>query len=119
MATQFTQHCPDTIDDAVNILFADLTPDETKLIEEADAGMAMFHHSFGRAMRNGWQLWLPECPLHQWFKREYGLEHADDMSGMILKALRCRVVGAAFDGAKQAKIYHDHWEKMRSNGLND
>lgn len=113
MATNFREHCPDTLQEAVAILYADLTPDEARLIEQSDPDMAMFHHTFGRAMRNGWKLWLAESPLHQFFKREYELEHADDMSGMILKALRCRVTGDFFDSFKQANAYHDHWAEMR------
>lgn len=43
----------------------------------------MLHHSTGRWIRNNWGLWKGSA-LKTWFE-EQGVEHADDMSGMILR----------------------------------
>jgi len=63
------------LDKDAQILFASVT--------EA-AGMICFHSNLGRHIRNEWGLW-EESSLAQ-LLNNYGLTHADDMSGAILSA---------------------------------
>jgi hypothetical protein len=45
------------------------------------------HHRTGRFIRNTLKLWEKDSVLSAFFRREYSLWHADDMSHMILVAL--------------------------------
>ena len=64
---------------------------------------------FGMAIRNSWGLWEPESHLVQWFKTNYKIAHADDISGIILKSFWAEVRGESFDAQAEADRYREHW----------
>lgn len=41
------------------------------------------HDNIGRSIRNAWGLWEEESQLRNYFKENYGIDHADDISGVI------------------------------------
>lgn len=45
------------------------------------------HFGFGTTLRNKWSLWDKETKLVKWFESEYGINHADDISSVILDSL--------------------------------
>jgi len=71
---------------------------------------ATIHMFSGMGIRNGWGLWLGS-PLAIWFYENYGIAHADDMSGIIFTCLHRECNGVDWDVKGQACHYIDHWEK--------
>jgi hypothetical protein len=114
MPITFSEHKPQTLDEAVEVLTRDLLPEEIEDIMQHDP--AAFHHTVGRKMRNEWKLWQEDSPLALYFASAYHLTHADDMSGMILGAMFAKVRGEEFDPMEQAQIYHAHWAKYPPEG---
>jgi hypothetical protein len=86
---------PKTLDEAVDILMSmeKLTPDNLDT----------------RSLRNGWKLWAGS-ELAQWFYC-HKIYHADDMSGIVQDAFRCRLKGETLDLNKEIERYHNHWKK--------
>lgn len=110
MPVNFDDHAPATLEDAVSIILSGLTDDERDLVRNDHP---YIHMGFGRHMRNGWGLWNGSA-LRDHFLEVYGLGHADDMSGMILAAVRASVRGETFRPDKKARYYRDFW---RSRGV--
>lgn len=115
MPVRFEDHQPETLDEAVAILIDNMSDDERKYIREN--GIDGLHHFFGRAMRNGWGLWNPKTPLVLFFRNEYGIGHADDMSGMILDGMNARVTGKEFSPAVEAIKYREYWRKQNCDPM--
>lgn len=111
---------PETLDDAVGILFSVWQNDTPESDREAmfalqeHAFMAETHHTIGRTIRNSW-LWKDEW-LRAWFMAR-GLGHADDMSSIILTAFWRKLHGVSFDLEKEIKHYEDFWWKQGINPL--
>jgi hypothetical protein len=102
---QFT-NVPKTLDEAINLIVADLRPEDVEYIKREGASCA--HHGFGTAMRNGWGLW-EDNELTRHFRDSYGLGHADDMSGLILSGVEAKVKGIKFDLDGEIARYKKHW----------
>lgn len=67
------------------------------------------HHSLGRTIRNDWNLWKYSL-LSEWFN-DLGIEHADDMSGIILTSY-CRYLNdKPIELEEQIKEYLEYWQK--------
>lgn len=45
--------------------------------------IAMYHHNFGRWLRNELHLW-ERTAIVRYFDKEYGISHADDISSLII-----------------------------------
>lgn len=69
---------------------------------------ACFHHTLGRSLRNGWNLWDESAPLHKYFLNS-GIFHADDMSGIIIDSYHRYLNGKDIDLDGQIKFYKDFW----------
>lgn len=106
---EFHKHHPKTLEEAVQLIVADLSPEDRAFI--ATEGVAGAHHGYGMAMRNGWGLWH-DSELAQHFKTTYGLGHADDMSGLILSSVEAQVNGTTFDIQAAVDRYKQHWRKL-------
>lgn len=79
-----SEHSPKTMEEAVNLIYENLTTAEKEFIIEHEG--AHIHHGFGTAIRNAW-LWKQQHPLSTHFRERYGLGHADDMSGLIIEGV--------------------------------
>lgn len=72
-------------------------------------GPEYFHMTTGMAIRNAFGLWDPESPLVLSAKATYGVDHADDISGLILLGLYGEVSGEPVDLDAEAADYRAHW----------
>lgn len=115
------QTIPETLEAAIDSLYASLSEDEKTHIRTADSAPGQHHMFGGMAMRNTWNLWgaRPEAStvLCDHFKSRFGLGCADDMSGMILKGLWDKVCGEAYDPNVDAAHYHEFWRRQGLDAL--
>jgi hypothetical protein len=101
---------PANLDDAIQIIYDGLTPQDIADIKEFDSGAS--HFGFGMYLRNNWSLWVRDTVLVRWFAENYKIVHADDISGIVLSGVWAKVRGDAFEPQKIAESFHAHWERM-------
>ena len=92
--------------------------DSTKLkvkqsTEDEFTGRA--HHGFGMWMRNNWQLW-GGSRLSKYFN-EMGINHPDDMSGIILDSYHRHLNNKEIKLDEQIQYYKDYWAKAKADDL--
>lgn len=102
---------PSSLDEAVKCLLDQITSEDIKFIK-TNSTPYWIHFSFGRRMRNDWSLWDRETVLVKWFEKEFGITHADDISGMITDALWKEIRGEPRRDSENAKKYLEYWKKM-------
>lgn len=73
--------------------------------------MVLYHHGFGTWLRNRWGLWKGSR-LSKWFN-DRGIQHPDDMSGIILRSFWRHLNGKPIKLDDQIKHYQDYWKKVR------
>lgn len=88
----------------------------------------MTHFSMGMWMRNNWHLWWsPELAsrfvdkgypqekpaLVKYFNEVLNIDHADDMSGIIIQSYHRHLNGKELNLEAQVKRYHNHWKKVK------
>ena len=56
--------------------------DKATVIDTAEDDLIQFHNSWGRSIRNGYNLWHDKALV-----KELGTEHPDDASMVIIKAV--------------------------------
>lgn len=105
----FENYNPQNFEEAVDILFSTLDEDDASYIRES--GTSGLHLWFGMAMRNAWGLWH-NSDLAVSMKDQFGLKHADDLSGLILAGLEQRVNGEPLDVSEEVEHYKKHWINM-------
>jgi len=101
---------PETLEEAVNILFEKNMEQLGKLAKE---DMAKYHFSTGMNIRNAWGLWDKDSVLHKHFKERFGLWHADDMSGLIFHCFHRAINSRPWGADEQALHYHEYWKNMK------
>jgi len=74
------------------------------------------HMGFGMWMRNNWRLW-GGSRLSKHFN-ELGINHPDDMSGIILVSYHRHLNNIEIKLEEQIKYYQDYWEKSKKAELN-
>lgn len=113
-------HVPSTFEAAVEAIASKLHEHERKFVLRAPSSQdaaVQTHHAFGRWLRNNWSLWdsygaEEPIPLVQDIKARFGgIEHPDDVSGLVLAAVVARVRSEDFDPAIHARRYVEHWER--------
>lgn len=69
-------------------------------------------HFAGMGLRNGLGLWEREQPLVQWF-RSHGLWHADDFSGILIRALwlKLQTPPQEISMAEERAYYTAYWAR--------
>lgn len=106
---------PETFYEAVNLL-DDLIDDEEdrKLFRETSVSEveARYHHTLGRYLRNEWRLWEDGTPLRTWFL-SMDVEHADDMSGMLISAWWHQLNGMEFDLIGRIELAKAYWRAVK------
>jgi len=75
-----------------------------------DEAVIKSHHGLGGWIRNNWELWVEESPLHTYFKK-LGLHHADDMSSVILTSYHRKINNKELELDSQIKEYIEYWDK--------
>jgi hypothetical protein len=75
---------PATLDEAVALFIEGLSIEDVADITNPKTDAIHAHFTWGMMLRNEWELWNKENRIVMWFKENYGLDHADDISGLIL-----------------------------------
>jgi hypothetical protein len=99
---------PRDLDSAINLLVNDLKEEDREFIKNNES--ISLHHGLGRSIRNAWNLWDKETHLVQWFIKNLGICHADDISGIIFTGVWQKVLNQYFDPLKEVERYHRHWK---------
>jgi len=106
---------PKTLEEAMDavIMALDSTLEhDRKYLMEAGSShdfAAILHHSFGRFMRNRWQLWDNESALYKDINGRFGLTHGDDLSGIILQCTWDKIKGNRHQPQVYADSYKSYW----------
>ena len=90
--------------------------DRQMFIEEDKTGEDMtirFHSGLGRWIRNNWGLWAQSGPLYEQMKT-LGLEHPDDMSGVILTSYWRSLHGRPLGIKQQVEKHQAYWKRIRT-----
>ncbi len=74
------------------------------------------HMSYGRFLRNKWNLW-GDCELKRDAIENYGIAHADDISGLILDWVFAKVKNQVFDPQVVCERFHKHWANFGMTSL--
>ena len=72
---------PINLEEALTLLKEALTNAEKAETKKTFA--TQLHFSLGMYLRNEWSLWDKDSILMRWFKKNYGIDHPDDVSGLI------------------------------------
>jgi hypothetical protein len=84
-----------------------LTDEDKKWLASTESG-GQAHFSLGMWIRNNWRLWEKTSPLVDFFK-QYGIWHADDMSGIILCSYVRMLRNEEVKFEEQVQKYKDYW----------
>lgn len=74
---------PVTLDEAVMLVRKALSPEDVRSMIKAKC-IDQFERTLGEQIRNDWSLWDADSRLRNWFRTKFELNHADDVSGLIL-----------------------------------
>lgn len=75
--------------------------------------MSQYHHIFGMWLRNNWGLWSGSV-LAEYFN-SIGIQHPDDMSGIILTSYWRWKHNQPFDLDEQVDMYKQFWINAANN----
>lgn len=110
---------PSNLDDAVIELRQKLISINIKELQDPAFCPEQWHFTIGTAIRNQWKLWDKNTPLVKWFKSKYDIDHADDISKLILNCL----YRDANDKPRRTKDYAlkciNHWKLMEFNDISN
>lgn len=79
--------------------------------ESGEGDVFQFHSGLGRWIRNHWGLWKQEGPLYEQLK-VLGLEHADDMSSLILTSFWRSLHGRPLGVKQQVEKHQAYWKRV-------
>ncbi len=103
---------PANLDESVNVLNQSLTEQEKSLIKEMSH--VNLHLTVGQLIRNQWSLWDKDTILVKWFHNKYGIDHADDVSAVIMDCLVCDLNNTPRRADKLASDFKEHWETHKN-----
>jgi len=78
--------------------------------EFKESDPSKYHHVMGQQIRNSWGFWTKEGPLYKQML-ELGLEHPDDMSGLVLQTLHNKLNGKPLNIINQVAEYVAFWKE--------
>ena len=105
---------PINLDEALKTLKEGLTPEDITEIKNPIFDAPRVHFTVGMMLRNEWSLWDKDSILVRWFKENYGIDFADDLSGLILDCLVRDIQGLPRRDKELAKRYIQHWKDMQN-----
>jgi hypothetical protein len=97
-------------------------PDAHKLVNGYDTESDFTgyeHHGIGRYLRNQLKLWEKGSHLYNFFLNTYGIDHPDDMSGILMrkifKTYNTKAITKTDDSwiVEQLESYKKHWAAMK------
>lgn len=104
---------PINLEEAIKTIKDGLTPEDIAEIQNPMFDAPRVHFTVGMMLRNEWSLWDKDSILVRWFKQNYGIDYADDVSGLILDCLVRDVQGIPRRDKELAKQYIQHWKDMQ------
>lgn len=105
-------HKPTTIPEAVDTIVSLLSEEDKDYVRKNPH--PRYHFFSGRIIRNNWSLWEQDSPLVQDALKNYGISHADDVSGLLFEWAFAKIRNQPFDPHELAKTYIEHWKKMKT-----
>ena len=106
----FKVYIPKDLEDAfveLKKMLSSALLDEIRLKSEKD--MILYHHGFGTWLRNNWGLWA-SSRLAQYFN-QLGINHPDDMSGIILTSFWRHLHSKPVGLEEQVESYKEYWRE--------
>ncbi len=104
---------PSTLDEAIIQLKTMLSEEDLDRIKNgSEDDLALLHHGFGTGLRNSWGLWSGSS-LSRWFNRK-GIDHPDDMSGIIILSLYRDLRGVPRKLDEQIEYYQAYWDEVKN-----
>ncbi len=108
-------YIPEDLDACIAELLRTVLPKEIeKFKNSAEKNTSIYHFGTGMAMRNNWGLWSGS-KLAKWFNG-IGIEHPDDMSGIILTSFWRHLNDQELRLDEQVKYYQDYWKHYKETG---
>jgi len=106
-------YIPKDLDDCFAQLKKLLKPEDIeKMRVGTEDDMTQYHMGLGMWMRNNWGLW-GGSRLAAWFNAQ-GINHPDDMSGIILDSFWRYLNGKPIKLDEQVKYYQGYWKKQET-----
>lgn len=106
---------PTNLNEAISEIVNNLKPSDIKEIKKSKSDACDVHFGFGMFLRNNWCLWDKNSRLVKWFKNKYDIDHADDISGLILDCVWRDVKKMPRRDKKLAKSYVKYWKYIEKN----
>jgi hypothetical protein len=102
------RNAPRTLDEAVTRLRNTLSPETLERLRTSDESVVHeLHFGVGLSIRNGWGLWTGG-PLYNDLT-SLGLQHADDMSGLLFTCLWRSIHGVPWRVEEEVRLYQAYW----------
>ena len=70
------------------------------------------HYRFGINIRYDYHLWDRKSPVVQWCIANLGLDHADDISGLVISGLRLKAKEELLNLDDEIARYKAHWKQF-------
>jgi hypothetical protein len=103
---------PNNLDESFAELDRILPPATRLSMQQSDEqSMSGYHRGLGMALRNGWGLWKGS-KLKQYFQAK-GIQHPDNMSGIILKSYWHYLHHKPIQLENQVASYKQYWEQEK------
>lgn len=102
---------PKNLEECIITLEKNLSKKEIEALKNGILTPISLHSSLGMAIRNNWGLWQ-DSELKKWFNN-LGIQHPDDMSGIILKSFVNHLKGEKIDLDGMITYYKGYWGKER------
>ncbi len=106
------KNIPTNLTEAIQQLTSSISPEQQiKFMDMDEADFTSDAHLlFGASIRNEWGLWKDDSPLVKWFN-SIGIEHADDMSSIVITSFYRTITSKTIDLYSQIKEIQDYWSK--------
>lgn len=102
---------PSNLEEALILLKEALDPKDISEIKKLQS--SELHFSLGMFLRNEWGLWDENSIINTWFTNIYGVNHADDVSGIILECLLNDLNGVPRRDKILASRFIEHWKTIK------
>lgn len=105
---------PTNLEECFSALDKLIAPKEIENIKNStdEKYMVGFHMGLGMWMRNNWGLWHGS-KLKDYFM-DLGIDHADDMSGIILDSYWRHLHNQPLNIEDQVKYYQEYWARQKT-----
>jgi hypothetical protein len=113
------KYIPTDLVDALNYLDCKWSKSDkdTFRLKSENVATAELHFGTGMGIRNSWGLWKGDSGISKYF-RDLGINHPDDMSGIILTSFHRHLNDTDIKLDEQLKFYTDYWEKSKQAEIN-